>query len=160
MQSLAAWPLGSLMVPTLFLVAACANTLQVLTPQPTNPTDQVNGYTITAPPLNQLSFKVTFNNPVAMASVVPGQTLRLTTSKDPNAGGSLSWSPDRKVLTFTTTKGVDDLLFQNPDASFCLTLVGTDAGQGVVKDDTGKALDGDLNGTSGGDWKMCFTRIG
>jgi hypothetical protein len=139
-------------------LCACKTNLVVLTPQPTNATAQVNGFTMD----NQGHYviDVKFNERVDQSTVMVGKTLLLKFSKDANADATLSWSPDGLELKITTTKTRPDLNTFNPDDSFSLTLIGTDAGNGVVKSAAGKVLDGDYQDGAGGDYRMGFTLIG
>jgi hypothetical protein len=109
---------------------------------------------------NHLVVTVKFNKPVDTGTVIVGKTLILDAEKDHNAGGTITWSSDHKELTFRTTKKAGDLLIFDPDGFFKVRLVGTNAGQGVIKDTDGKALDGDNNGTYGGNREIGFCLIG
>ncbi|MEW5804382.1 MAG: cohesin domain-containing protein [bacterium] len=109
---------------------------------------------------NHIVIKVTFSDPVQTATVVVRKTLILDAEKDHNAAGTISWSSDRKELTFRTTNTVSNLLQFNPDGFFSLQLIGTDTGNGAIKDDNGNPLDGDENGTYGGNYTTGFCLIG
>ncbi len=112
-----------------------------------------------------LIIKVQFNQAVDSGTVIPGKTLILDTQiRDPQNGqltrkeidGTVQWNGDQE-FTYTTTKIRKDLPFQGgPDVGFTLTLIGTDKGNGVVKAKDGTLLDGDKDGTAGGDYKRQF----
>lgn len=137
----------------------CA-TFRVNSPNPSDFYARVNGWS-RDPITNHIKITVVFNSPVNRASVVPGKTLILLTSKDPNAGGMVgNWSMDNKSFTFETNKQWDALLSPHPDDSFTLRIIGTDVGQGAVVNSANEALDGDYDGNPGGDYKMTFTLIG
>ena len=111
-----------------------------------------------------LRLTVEFIGNVNVASVKPQQTITLATALDQNAAGAVvGVAPTHggnSAILFTTTKTIDQLLFQGPDAGFTLTLIGTNHGLGVVVDDHGNALDGDGDGVPGGDYVMSLIRIG
>jgi hypothetical protein len=132
--------------------------LVVLSPKPDDATAKVNGYTMDN--AGHYSVHVKFNMAVDTASVVVGKTLILRFSKDPNTAATITWSANGEELTVTTSKTRSELNTFNPDDSFTLTLVGTDAGSGVVKSGTSKILDGDYQGGPGGNYVMTFTLIG
>jgi len=141
------------------LAQACA-LLRVTAPLPTDPVARVNGYSRDGN--GRLVITITFNEPVKQSSVVVGKTLIVSGQADNNAAGTLAWSPDGKTVTFTSTKTLDQLISprSTTDAFFTLTIIGTDSGQGAVTDASGNRLDGDYDGTAGGDYKMSFTLIG
>ena len=100
--------------------------------------------------------QIEFNDAVDENTVTVGKTLLLDTPLDHQAGGTLSW-PNSKTLIFTTAKTRKELLPQGgPDAGFTLSLLGTDKGNGVIKASNGTVLDGDKDGTPGGDHKNSF----
>lgn len=140
------------------LLASCAVNLVVLTPNPTNATAQVNGYSMDN--AGHYIIVVKFNMAVDPSTVMVGKTLNLRFAKDPNATAALSWSATNDQLTITTTKTRDELNLFHPDDAFTVTLIGTDAGNGAVKSKSGKILDGDYQGGAGGNYVMSFTLIG
>jgi hypothetical protein len=79
--------------------------------------------------------KVHFNSPVNTKTVVVGKTLIFSTEKNYKETGQVIWSSDHKELVFKT-------------------LIGTESytGQGVVKNNAGKALDGNADGKPGGNY--------
>ena len=100
---------------------------------------------------------VRFNRAADPGSVVVGKTQLFDTPGDHNAGGTLQWNGDQE-FKFTTTKNRTDLLKGGggTDVGFTLTLTGTDKGSGVIKAKDGTVLDGDKDGTAGGDYKRFF----
>lgn len=141
-----------------FLVSVGCATFRVDSPKPSDPLAAINGWCCFGPQ-KFIVIQVVFNAAVDRSTVIAGRTVFLKTTKDPNAAFNIAWNDDRR-FTLTTIKVSEDLLFPHPDDGFTLTLIGTDAGQGVIRDTSGKALDGDYNGTPGGDYKIVFTLIG
>jgi len=137
-----------------FLSASCT-TLKVVFPKALQTSSQdfstADGH---------ITIKVTFNRAVNQSTVVVGKTFVLVTEKDPNSSGSLAWSVDGKTVTFRTTKTKNDLLIFDPDGRFTLKLIGSDTGNGAIKDLGGKHLDGDSNNADGGDYSTSFILIG
>jgi hypothetical protein len=112
------------------------------------------------PVTGRISINIAFNQAADSTTIKVGQTLILNTSQYPNAAGTYTPSAGGAQGVFTTSLDVDQLLFQQPDAEFILTLLGTNRGSGVVKDLAGNALDGDGDGQPGGDFSMTFVRVG
>ncbi|MFA5974437.1 MAG: hypothetical protein WC780_18955 [Lentimicrobiaceae bacterium] len=136
------------------LCFSCSTTLKVVSPKANQTSSQefaLDG--------GHIKITVTFNKDVDPSTVVVGKTFILQTEKDPNATGSLNW-PNGKTVIFLTTKTTSDLLDYNPDGSFSLKLIGSDTGNGAIKDKGGKHLDGDSDGADGGDYKTSFVNIG
>ena len=114
---------------------------------------------------DRLLIAIEFSRPVDMTSVVVGSTLIVKTTRDPNTGGTLSWSLDHKQVLFQSTKASGQLIQPQPDDSFTLTLVCDDvqAGDAVrrgIRDEFGLLVDGDYNGREGGTYRNSFTIIG
>jgi len=136
----------------------CSSLVQVISPNPTDPTATTNGYNMDA--AGHYIIKIVFNNAINPSTVVIKQTLKLHFSKDPNADATIAWSPDSKIATVTTVLTRDMLNIFRPDDHFTLTLVGTNEGNGVVKSAGGDVLDGDYSNSGGGNYVMGFTIIG
>jgi hypothetical protein len=133
-------------------------TFQISSPKPIDATDNTSG-----PPVNsngQLVISVAFTEAVDQNTVVPGKTLILKFTKDPNAAVNIAWSADSKNLTITTRKKSFELLTLTPDGGFTLTFIGTDKGNGVVKTKNGATLDGDYDNKAGGDYLKGYIIVG
>jgi hypothetical protein len=139
-------------------ITSCSSHVQVISPNPTDATAQVNGYKMDA--MGHYVITIVFNKTMDPATVVVKKTLKLHFSKDPNADGVVSWSANNTTAKVTTALTRDDLDIFRPDDHFSLTLVGTDDGNGVVKSSTGQILDGDYNNSAGGNYVMGFTVLG
>jgi hypothetical protein len=137
---------------------ACSSYVQVISPNPTDATAEVNGYKMDA--TGHYVIIIVFNKTMDPASVVVKKTLKLHFTKDPNADAVVIWSANNTTARVTTTLTRDDLDKFQPDDHFSLTLVGTDEGNGVVKSSTGQVLDGDYNSSAGGNYVMGFTVLG
>lgn len=142
----------------LILFSSCALLIHVDSPKPTDPNVQVNGYSMDA--AGHYIIKIIFNYAINTSTVISTKTLILKFSKDANTNAAITWSPDSKTATVTTIKTRDDLNIFQPDDHFSLTLIGTDAGNGVIKSTGGYVLDGDYDNTGGGDYVIGFTIIG
>ena len=73
--------------------------------------------------------------------------------KATNVAGIYYPSPDKKTIVFVSNKTGTELGVSpggGEDTEYKLILVGTDAGAGTIKNTAGKTLDGDNNGTPGG----------
>ena len=105
-----------------------------------------------------LVMTVTFNRPVDINSVKPGQTIYF--EADAISQGTVEFSNDNKTVTFTTTDKVSDLGTFSPDLYFDFLLIGDDAGNGTITDSNGIILDGDEDGESGGDYELNLIMIG
>lgn len=146
---------ASLLILTV-LLGGCV--FVVSSPRPPDETATLSGFT-RLPTTDQLQMKIIFSQPYDKTTIVVGKTLILQFTKDANAGATLTY-PDATTLIVTTTKSVNELMNFVPDDGWCLKLIGTDAGNGVVKNTSGTILDGDYDNKVGGDYKMCYRIIG
>lgn len=138
--------------------------LRVISPVPEE-YPSASGYTITAD--DKISIIVTFSRSVEISSVTDNKSIRLTFSSGINTPLKFDWSNDNKTLQITTVKTRSELLQHRPDAFFRLTLKGNPASvittannKIMIKDVNGKALDGDNDGTEGGDFIIRFVSVG
>lgn len=116
------------------------------------------GGTFTTDGSGHLVITVTFNRPVDINSVKPGQTIYF--EADAISQGIVEFSNDNKTVTFTTTDEVSDFGTFSPDLYFDFLLIGDDAGNGTITDSNGMILDGDEDGESGGDYVLNLIMIG
>jgi hypothetical protein len=140
----------------LVVMAGCS-TFHVTSPDPNDPVARVNGWGRTAS--DQIFVDVTFSNPVNLGTLSAGTTIFLTTSKVPKETGTVAPLAPNKIRFISQDK-FGDMINPHPDDSFRITIIGTDAGNGAVKDQSGTVLDGDNNGSPGGDFSCSFTIIG
>ena len=109
----------------------------------------------------EISIDIHFNQPYDPETIVVGKTLILVTEKDLNAAGNwIPLSAEGEVIRFTTTMTIGDLLIHDPDGFFTLKLIGSDAGDGAIKSKSGRHLDGNRDGTDGGDYETTFSHVG
>ncbi|MCO5191144.1 MAG: hypothetical protein M9928_03085 [Anaerolineae bacterium] len=138
----------------LFSAVACAP-FQVVSPEPFQNSSQ--DFAITDD--GKLEIVVTFTKDIDLSSFVVGKTVVLETEKDSNAGGTLT-AVGTDGVKFTTSAEYGDLLVFDPDGFFTLHLIGTDTGDGTILSTGGAALDGDEDGSSGGDYQTTFVIVG
>jgi hypothetical protein len=70
------------------------------------------------------------------------------------------FSNANKTITFTTTDEVTDFATISGSWYFDFLLIGTDTGGGAVTDSNGMVLDGDEDGTAGGNYELNLYIIG
>jgi hypothetical protein len=102
---------------------------------------------------------VKFDRDVEFTSVIPKKTFKVDAEKDHNADGTIKKVGLREV-EWISTKDIVNLLDYDPDGEFYLILIGTDVGDGVIKDVKGNVLDGDADGNAGGDFKLLLVHVG
>ncbi len=106
----------------------------------------------------KLVITVKFNRPVNPATVTARNSFKVWTERDSNAAGTLAFSDGNKTVKWTSTKATGDLLSFDPDGFFRVILDGT--GANAIKDADGGSLDGDKDGSPGGDFSHQFILIG
>ena len=129
------------------------------------------GFVVTLPVANQvdsqdfeiladgrLRIRVWFTEAVDMDSLVAGTNVILDTEDVTNADitiapGATAWS-----IVITSVDEAGDLLTYDPDGFFTLNLLGS--GDNPILNTEGSALDGDYDGTPGGDYETGFVLIG
>ncbi len=76
--------------------------------------------------------------------------------------GTFRFSGDSKTVVLISDKTLEDLI--NPQAAenvkYTITLVGTDAGAGVITDSAGEALDGNADDKPGGNYSKVLKVVG
>lgn len=145
-----------LFIAITMLCISCSSTLRVVFPVPT--VNTVVDYKVT--PDNKYEITVKFNRPIDINTVVVGMTFKLVTEVDSNADGVITWYNRNKTAVFISDKEYTDLGVWDPDSFFNIVLIGSDDGQGAIKDTNGVHLDGDGDGNDGGNFSFDFTTIG
>jgi hypothetical protein len=108
---------------------------------------------------NKVIVEVTLNRAVDPATVVPGETIYILYGTSV-VSGTVAYSNNDKTITFTTTEAVAEWCNFTPDCLFKFVLVGNDAGQGVIKDTGDMTIDGDDDGTIGGNYEINLILLG
>lgn len=116
------------------------------------------GGTFTTDGYGHLIISVTFNRPVDINSVVSPATVYF--QGDAISEGTVIFSNGNKTITYTTTDEYPDFAHISGSAFFDFLLIGTDAGNGVVTDSNGMVLDGDEDGSAGGNYELNLYIIG
>jgi len=125
---------------------------------------KVYGFTTTAPSktfsvdlMGYIQISVTFDRPFDVSSVLSGQTIYF--EGNAISAGGITFSEENTKLTFisaepypTFSSGSGGLAYFIYPFNF--VLVGDDAGNGVILDSNGMALDGDGDGIPGGDYVL------
>jgi hypothetical protein len=109
---------------------------------------------------DHMQLKINFSEPVDRSTVVPGKTFILTTENHDHVRGSLYWSADGRSLTFRSRKTLKELFTFDPDGHFHVRIIGTDAGNGAVRDRDGELLDGDDDNLPGGNYDAALVISG
>lgn len=108
--------------------------------------------------MSRLNFQIEFNKVVDINTVVEGETFFV---RQAGSGafipGAISWNDEQKILYFKSTENVNVGCSFDPACVLEISLIGTEAGRGVVLDVDGLALDGDQNGKPGGDFHTKMT---
>lgn len=113
-----------------------------------------------------LKIQVQFTKPLDRKTLVTGKTVILDAPLDHNAEGKIFWDSifGKEQLTVISTKRRKELfpssssLGRRSDIDLTLTLRGTDQnGSGVITDSEGTPLDGDFNGSPGGDFVLHYS---
>lgn len=147
----------SLIIGSLMMMTSCdPPSLQITYPVKNINTSQ--DYEINSQ--NKYKITVKFNREVDVSTVIVGKTFKLITELANNADGNITWSNGNKTLVFISVLEVTQLNDFDPDAFFSIKLIGSDVGDGAIKDTDGIHLDGDGDGNDGGDYKFDFTTIG
>lgn len=131
---------------TALMLAACSTFRVVSKPTLQSP----SGHSMD--PGDRMQVKVQFNQPVKRSTLVLGKTFILTTENHDTVRGSLYWSDDSRSVTFRSAMTLKQLFTFDPDGHFNLRIIGTDTGQGAVRDRAGEYLDGDNDDEPGGNY--------
>jgi hypothetical protein len=141
---------------SLLLLAACSPSFHVTSPQAGQTSSQEFSVDKTT---GIITINVTFTQDVDLSTVQPRVNVQLVMETDANAPFSAALQPgDAKVLVITSDGSAGDLCNFDPDCHFSLKILGS--GSSPVKSASGTALDGDANGSAGGDYSTSFTLIG
>lgn len=116
------------------------------------------GGTFTTDGAGHLIITVTFNRALDLNSVVPAATIYFEGYAI--SQGTVEFSNGNKTVTFTTTDQWSAFATPGQMIYFDFLLIGTDAGNGVVKDSNGMVLDGDEDGVAGGNYVLHLYIIG
>jgi hypothetical protein len=109
----------------------------------------------------KMYLSVVFTQPVDVSTLkIPGTVnltyKNITENKEvSNIPGVAYASPDKQTIVFVSNKTISDLGVApggGDRTEMKMTLLGTDAGKGVIKSVSGVILDGDENGSPGGDY--------
>jgi hypothetical protein len=143
------------------------NLFNVLSPDPTDPNSPYE-WTYAGDNL-PVQISITFSNPVDRTTLIVGKNFILRAAGDLNAKGTVDWSDDSTMLTFTSEKNGSELLVPNPDIYFAVLLFGTAIiptrqvpffRPAIINAD-GIRLDGNYSGSfAGGNYTTFFTLIG
>lgn len=106
----------------------------------------------------KLQINVAFSSAVDMSSLVAGTNVILATEKDANASITIAAGTTAADIVITSVDDTGDLLNFDPDGFFTLRLLGS--GTTPIKSTGGDTLDGDGDGTAGGDYETTFVLIG
>jgi hypothetical protein len=109
----------------------------------------------------KIRITVTFNRNVDRSSLVEQTNVILVTERDLNASISIDppvGSPPTNQITITSDDDASDLLIYDMDGFFSLRLLGS--GSNPIRSIEGDILDGDGNGTAGGDYETGFVHVG
>ncbi len=135
------------------LLGGCPTTFQVTFPTALQTTSQdfdlANG---------KIRIRVVFNKAVDMSSLDPGNNVILVAETTNNADITITAGSTGADIIITTVDDASSLLTYDPDGFFSLKLLGS--GSNPIKSADGDVLDGDEDGTAGGDYETGFVVIG
>ncbi len=135
------------------VLGGCPTTFQVTFPTALQTTSQdfdlANG---------KIRIRVVFNKPVDMSTLDAGNNVILVAETTNNADITITAGSTGTDIIITTVDDASDLLVYDPDGFFSLELLGT--GDNPIKSTDGDVLDGDGDGTAGGDYQTGFAVIG
>jgi hypothetical protein len=107
---------------------------------------------------NKVEIRVAFNRAVDMSSLIAGTNVILEMETDANADITIDPGETTRDIVITSVDDAGDLCVYNPDCFFTLHLRGS--GANPIRDADGEALDGDRDGSAGGDYETTFVIIG
>jgi hypothetical protein len=117
--------------------------------------------------LGIVTASIRFSKPMDPGTIAVGQTLFLEGLKKEGAmntwraiGHTASWSADFTILTLTALEESGTWCTFSPDCFFRLRLIGTDEGQGAIRDTDGLPLNGDNDRLPGGNFETTFGIVG
>ncbi len=106
----------------------------------------------------KIQINVAFSGTVSMSSLVAGTNVILVTENDANANITIAAGATAADIVITSVDDAGDLLNYDPDGFFSLRLLGS--GTSPITNTSGEALDGDGNGSAGGNYETGFVIIG
>ena len=109
----------------------------------------------------KIRITVTFNKDVDRSSLVERTNVILVTERDLNASITIDppvGSLPTNQITITSVHDASDLLIYDTDGFFSLRLLGS--GANPIRSMEGDILDGDGNGTAGGEYETGFVHVG
>jgi hypothetical protein len=107
---------------------------------------------------DKIVITVVFSKAVDLSSLVAGTNVILVTEVDTNANITIAAGTTTADIVITSVDDYGDLLDFNPDGFFSLRLLGS--GTSPIMSSDGDTLDGDGDGTDGGDYLTGFVVIG
>jgi hypothetical protein len=107
---------------------------------------------------DKIQITVVFSDAVDMSSLVAGTNVILVTEQDANADITIAAGTTVADIVITSVDDYDDLLIFDSDGFFSLQLLGS--GTSPIMSTGGRTLDGDGDGTGGGDYETGFVLIG
>lgn len=106
----------------------------------------------------KIKITVTFSGAVDMNSLVARTNVILVTEKDTNADVTIAPGSVAASIIITSVDDIGDLLTFDSDGFFSLRLLGS--GASPIRSSDGETLDGDGNGTAGGNYETGFVILG
>jgi len=135
-------------------ITALPNTVLVITDPDQDSYNPAGVPTFSLNGENQLEIAVTFNRPVKLQSLVPGETIYVMANSNVYTG-AVEMSNDDMTVTFTTTDNMSTICSGGGgDCLFTFHVIGLDTGNGTVEDTGDMVLDGDEDGEPGGDYVL------
>lgn len=108
---------------------------------------------------SHVKISVVFNRSIDLNTLLGGQTIYIQSGTN-IVSGSVSYESATNTAIFTTTDPISTWCNFGPDCNFKFMVIGTDAGQGAVKDTDGMPLDGDEDGEPGGNYELTLVIVG
>jgi hypothetical protein len=140
-------------------IDAKPNSPLVITTPDQNNYNSVGQPTFTLDGQNHVKISVVFNRSIDLNTLLGGETIYIKSATD-IITGSVSYESASNTAVFTTTDPISTWCSFSPDCNFKFVVVGTDAGQGAVKDVDGMPLDGDEDGEPGGNYELTLGVVG
>jgi len=140
-------------------IAALPNTVLVITDPDQDSYNPAGAPTFTLNGENQLEIAVSFNRPVRLQSLVPGETIYVLAHSTVYTG-TVAMSNGDKTVTFTSAETMSAICSGGGDCLFTFHVIGVDTGSGAVMDTGDMVLDGDEDGAPGGDYVLNLLIVG
>jgi hypothetical protein len=145
------WPV--LLIALALLATGCGGAFQVSAPEANQVSSQE--FSVVG---DKYEIEIVFTKDVDLASISPQVNARFTFPLDSNAPMTVGAGSDSKTAVFTTVGTVGEVCEFTPDCGFSVTLQGS--GSAPIKSSDGDALDGDNDGSAGGDYTTAFVHVG